>query len=84
MYIQRAQYIKADHYIYIPPPQHRLNSHDIFSPPVKRSTGYTHTPTKNNTPDTDTHTHTHDMNNTPNPQTNIPHKHLTTLEGGTI
>jgi len=28
-----------------------------------------HTPTENNTPDTDTHTHTHDMNNTPHPQT---------------
>ena len=47
---------------------------------VKRSTGHTHTPTENNTPDTDTHTH--DKNNTPNPQTNISHKHLTTLEGG--
>jgi len=47
---------------------------------VKRSTGHTHTPTENNTPDT--HTHTHDKNNTPNPQTNTLHKHLTTLEGG--
>ena len=41
---------------------------------------HTHTPTENNTPDTDTHTH--DKNNTPNPHTNTPHKHLTTLEGG--
>ena len=49
---------------------------------VQRSTGHTHTPTENNTPDTDTHTHTHDKNNTPNPQTNTSHKHLTTLEGG--
>jgi len=39
---------------------------------------HTHTPTENNTPDTDTHTHT----TRTNPQTNITHKHLTTLEGG--
>jgi len=41
---------------------------------------HTHTPTENNTADADTHTH--DKNNTPNPQTNISHKHSTTLEGG--
>jgi len=41
---------------------------------------HTHTPTENNTPDTDTHTH--DKNNTPNPQTNTSHTHFTTLEGG--
>ena len=46
---------------------------------MKRSTGHTHTPRENNTPDTHTQ---HDKNNTPNPQTNTPHKHLTTLEGG--
>ena len=47
---------------------------------VNRSKGHTHThtPAENNTPDT----HTHDKNNTPNPQTNTPHKHFTTLEGG--
>jgi len=45
------------------------------------SRSHTHTPTENNTPDTDTHTH--DKKNTPNPQTNTPHKHVTTLEGGT-
>jgi len=43
---------------------------------VKRSTGHTHT----HPPPTPTHTH--DKNNTPNPQTNTPYKHLTTLEGG--
>jgi len=47
---------------------------------VKRSTGHTHTPTENNTPDTDTRTH--DKNNTPNSRTNTSHKDLTTLEGG--
>jgi len=47
---------------------------------IKISTGHTHTPTENNTPDTNTHTH--DKNNTPNPQTNTSHKHLTTLEAG--
>jgi len=48
---------------------------------VKRSTGHTQTHTdREQHPDTDTHTH--DKNNTPNPQTNTPHKHLTTLEGG--
>jgi len=46
---------------------------------VRRETGHTHTPTENNTLDTDTHAH--DKNNTPNPQTNTSHKHLTTLEG---
>jgi len=36
---------------------------------------HTHTPTENNTPDTDTHAH--DKNNAPNPQTNTSHKHST-------
>jgi len=27
-------------------------------------------------------THAYDKNNTPDPRTNTPHKHLTTLEGG--
>jgi len=41
---------------------------------VKRSTGHTHTHThrQRTTPPT----HTHDKNNTPNLQTNTPHKHL--------
>jgi len=46
---------------------------------LKRSTGHSHTCTdREQHPQ---HTHTHDKNNTPNPQTNTPHKHLTTLEG---
>jgi len=45
-----------------------------------RSTGHTHTHRQRTTPPTPTHTH--DKNNTPNLQTNTPHKHLTTLEGG--
>jgi len=49
---------------------------------VKRSTGHTHTPTENNTPDTDTHTH--DKNNTPHPQTNTSHKHLTRCKGDVV
>jgi len=40
----------------------------LYSTCVKRSTGHTHTPTENNTPDTDTHAH--GKNNTPNPHTN--------------
>jgi len=40
---------------------------------------HTHTDREQHPP---TPTHTHDKNNTPNPQTNTPHKHLTTLEGG--
>ena len=55
-------------------------SADCVASRVKRSTGHTHTPTENTTPDTDTHAH--DKNNTPNPQTNTSHKHLTTLKGG--
>jgi len=45
---------------------------------IKRSTGHTQTPTETNTPNTDAHTR---KNNTPNPQTNSSHKHLTMLEG---
>jgi len=41
---------------------------------VKRSTGHTHTPTENTTPDTDTQTH--DKNDTLNPQTNTSHNSL--------
>jgi len=51
------------------------------TPPCKnihRSHTHTHAPTENNAPDTDTHTHT----TRTTPQTNTPHKHLTTLEGG--
>jgi len=45
----------------------------------KRNRSHTHTPTGNNTPDTDTHT----TKTTPQtPKTNTSHKHLTTLEGG--
>ena len=45
---------------------------------INRSHTHTHRQrTKSPTP-----THTHGKNNTPNPQTNTPHKHLTTLEGG--
>ena len=40
----------------------------------------THTHTDRTTPPTPTHAH--DKNNTPNPDTNTPHTHLTTLEGG--
>ena len=59
-----------------------LNCVFVFSAlKVKRSTGHTHTPTENNTPDTDTHAH--DKHNPPTPQMNTSHKkHLTTLEGG--
>jgi len=42
----------------------------------------THKPIENNTPDTDTHAH--GKINTPTPQTNTSHKHLTTLEGGAM
>ena len=52
-----------------------------IQPRVKRSTGHTHTHTdREQHPDTDTHTHTRTTRTTP--QTNTPHKHLTTLEGG--
>jgi len=46
---------------------------------MNRSHTQAHTPTENNIPDTDTQAH--DKNNTPNPQTNTSHKHLTALEG---
>jgi len=41
---------------------------------------HTHTPTENNTPETETHAY--DKYNTPNPQTNTSHKHFAKLEGG--
>jgi len=44
----------------------------------QRSTGHTYTHRQRTTPPT----HTHDTNNTANPQTKPPHKHLTRLEGG--
>jgi len=55
-----------------------LCEHDEMVRCKKINRSHTHTHGENNTPDT----HTHDQNNTPNPQTNTPHKHLTTLEGG--
>jgi len=52
-------------------------AHEDLRKKINRS--HIHTPTENNTPDTDTHT---TRTNTPNPQTNISHKQITTLEGG--
>jgi len=49
---------------------------------INRSRTHTHTHQQRTTPPTPTHTHTQGKNNTPNPQTNISHKHLTTLESG--
>jgi len=43
----------------------------------KINRSHTHTYRQRTTPPT----HTHAKNNTPNPQTNTPHKHWTTLEG---
>jgi len=51
----------------------RHGSRDFKAPSKKIKRSHTHTPTENNTPDTDTHAH--DKNNTPNPQTNTSHKH---------
>jgi len=58
----------------------KLEARGVLRQGVKKDQQVTHTPTENNTPDTDTHAH--DKNNTPNPQTTTSHKHLTTLEGG--
>jgi len=64
----------------LPPHRCVVALYNTFQVRKKVNRSYTHTPTENNTPDTDTHAH--DKNNTPNPQTNTSHTHLTALEGG--
>jgi len=63
----------------LPSPRARGNDEPAAPVKVKRSPCHTHTHTDRE--QHPRHTHTHDKNNTPNPQTNTPHNHLTTLEG---